>query len=84
MVAVAEAPRHDLIRRAAAGDGAAFGELYDPHAPDVQRVVVGMRLGLGSQEVEDAVQDTFLRALRDLARYDPSRSWPSPRRTAST
>jgi RNA polymerase sigma-70 factor (ECF subfamily) len=63
----------DLVRLALAGDGEAFGALYDRHAGDVQRVVLGLRLGLGREEVEDAVQETFLRALRDLGRYDPAR-----------
>lgn len=74
MVGVAEPATDDLIRRAAEGDGPAFGAVYDLHARDVQRLVVGMRLGLGREEVEDAVQETFLRALRDLPRFDRSRS----------
>lgn len=58
MVAVAE-PSTDLVRRVAAGDGAAFGALYDLHARDVQRVVVGMRLGLGREETRDGVPEVL-------------------------
>ncbi|MCO5167688.1 MAG: RNA polymerase sigma factor [Planctomycetes bacterium] len=74
---MAEPLAPDLLRLAP-GDPAALGALYQRHARDVQRLVLGMRLGLGREEVEDAVQETFLRALRDLQRFDrarPLRGW---------
>jgi RNA polymerase sigma-70 factor, ECF subfamily len=64
----------DLVSRALAGDDQAFAAIYHRHADDVQRVIVSLRLRLRREEVEDAVQDTFLRLLRDLPRVDPDRS----------
>lgn len=63
-----------LVSRALAGDGEAFAAIYHRHADDVQRVIVSLRLRLRREEVEDAVQDTFLRLLHDLPRVDPARS----------
>lgn len=62
------------VRRALSGDGDAFGAIYDQHVQDVHRVLLGLRLGLSREEVEDAVQETFLRALRDLPRFDATRA----------
>ncbi len=60
-----------LVAGVIAGDGEARGALYDRLAPAVQRVVVA--LGLRGAEVEDALQETFLRLFRDLGRFDPER-----------
>jgi RNA polymerase sigma-70 factor (ECF subfamily) len=64
----------DLVTRALAGDDQARDAIYRRHADDVQRVIVSLRLRLRREEVEDAVQDTFLRLFRDLPRVDPDRS----------
>ncbi len=64
----------DLVQRALAGDGQARDALYRAHVEDVQRLVVSLRLRLQREEVEDAVQDAFLRLFRDLPRFDPGRS----------
>ena len=62
-----------VVEQARAGEREAFGALYDRFAPDVQRLLSVMRLGLSAQDLEDAVQDTFVRLHRSLARYDGSR-----------
>lgn len=61
----------ELSARAAAGDGDAFGELVDRHAPQARRAA---RLVLGNdQDADDAAQDGFLAAWRAIDRYDRSR-----------
>ena len=61
----------ELAARAAGGDGEAFGELVDRHAPVARRAA---RLVLGNEEdADDAAQDGFLAAWRAIARYDPAR-----------
>lgn len=73
MGVVVEPPARELIERGRAGDLEALGALYDLLAPEVQRCLVALRLGLGPAEVEDAVQETFLRLFRALERVDPAR-----------
>lgn len=73
MGVVSEVPPGELLSRCRAGDPAALGTLYDELAGDVQRCLVALRLGLGPLEVEDAVQETFLRLFRALDRLDPTR-----------
>ncbi len=46
------------------GDHAAFGRLYDRHAP----VVLALCRRLSAAEAEDSTQETFLRAHRNLAK----------------
>ncbi|MBN2386114.1 MAG: sigma-70 family RNA polymerase sigma factor [Anaerolineales bacterium] len=66
---------HALARRAARGDRDAFGELVRCCQTGVFNVAWRM---LGDrQEAEDAAQETFLRAYRLLAGYDPQRP-PAP------
>ena len=61
----------ELAARAATGDGDAFGELVDRHAPQARRAA---RLVLGNdQDADDAAQDGFLAAWRAIDRYDRSR-----------
>lgn len=56
-----------LVRRAAAGDGAAFASLYDLYAPRVRRF---LRHQLGDPDVaEELVQRTFLKMIESLPRY---------------
>ncbi|HXE75099.1 MAG TPA: sigma-70 family RNA polymerase sigma factor [Candidatus Xenobia bacterium] len=62
---LSDAPAADagLVEAARAGDRAAFGALYDRYA----RVVHGILLSrVPYSEVDDLVQDIFLRALRQL------------------
>ena len=56
-----------LIERAAQGDEAAFRELYRRFRPAVRRVAQAFP-SLGPAEVEDVVQDTFVRVHRELPR----------------
>ncbi|MGE0353675.1 MAG: RNA polymerase sigma factor [Gemmatimonadales bacterium] len=61
----------DLAVRAAAGDGDAFGQLVDRHAPAARRVA--RALLQNPEDADDAVQDAFLLAWRHLDRFDPTR-----------
>lgn len=56
----------DDVKLAARGDRAAFGRLYERHAPDVSAFLHALRLGLDAHTVEDAVQESFLRVYRLL------------------
>lgn len=60
-------PDLDVVARAAAGDPAAHRALYDAHRPDVFRLARSFG-GLGSDDVEDVVQETFVRAFRHLGK----------------
>lgn len=56
-----------LVRRAAAGDAAAFAELYDAYAPRVRRF---LRHQLDDPDVaEDLLQRTFVKMIEALPRY---------------
>jgi RNA polymerase sigma-70 factor (ECF subfamily) len=58
----------DLISRARAGDGEAFGALTEPHRRELQVHCYRM---LGSfQDAEDALQDTMLAAWRGLGGFE--------------
>jgi RNA polymerase sigma-70 factor, ECF subfamily len=61
----------ELAARAHAGDLDAFGRLVDRYAAQARRVA---RAILGdAHDGDDAAQDGFLSALRNLGRYDPNR-----------
>ncbi len=61
----------DLIRRARAGDDAAYEQIVRAHQEAVFRLAY---LFLGSAaDAEDAAQEVFIRAHRALARFDDSR-----------
>ncbi|HEX6645427.1 MAG TPA: sigma-70 family RNA polymerase sigma factor [Gemmatimonadales bacterium] len=66
----------DLARKAASGDGEAFGALVDRHAPAVRRAALAL---LGNEpDADDAAQDGLLAAWRAIGRYDearPFRPW---------
>jgi len=58
----------DLVDRARAGDGQAFGELVDPYRRELQ---VHCYQILGSpQDAEDALQETLLAAWQGLAGFE--------------
>lgn len=62
-----EVPDEELAARAAAGDAAAFGRIYDRYRTMVYTLAVRT---LGSEaDAEDALQQTFLRVHRGLARF---------------
>jgi len=57
--------------RAHAGDLDAFGILVDRYAEQARRVARGILADF--HEGDDAAQDAFLSALKNLGRYDPAR-----------
>src|SRR5712692_1419861 len=62
----------DWIARGAQGDETACAALYQHFSPPVMRLCLGL---LGSlEDAEEVTQDTFVYALRNLARFDPARS----------
>jgi RNA polymerase sigma-70 factor, ECF subfamily len=62
-----------LVASARWGDPAALRALYDRHRPSVHRVARGFAQ-LDADEVDDVVQDTFVRAFRNLSKLeDPGR-----------
>jgi RNA polymerase sigma-70 factor (ECF subfamily) len=66
----------ELARRAAAGDGEAFGALVERHGLAARRVARAV-LGPGD-DADDAVQDGFIAAWRAMSRFDvgrPFRPW---------
>ena len=62
----------DLIERVLAGDEAAARELHDIHYSIVFRLAY--MLLQNQQDAEDATQDAFVYAFRNLARYDHERA----------
>ncbi len=61
------------LRQAAAGDDEAFGRIVEAFESPVYNLCYRM---LGSpEEAEDAAQETFLKAYRNLHRYDPNRKF---------
>lgn len=63
----------EFIQDTLKGEEAAFSSLVDMHQSHVYNLCYRM---LGSpQEAEDAAQETFWRAYRNLQRYDPQRSF---------
>jgi RNA polymerase sigma-70 factor (ECF subfamily) len=64
MLAQVEAPDDDgLVRAAAAGDRAAFGEIYVRYARMVHAILL---VRVPPSDAEDLVQDVFLSAMRQL------------------
>ncbi|KFE67155.1 RNA polymerase sigma factor [Hyalangium minutum] len=55
------------VRRAAGGDASAFGELYRRTRPQVARLTAGFAT-LDADEVEDVIQETYVRAFKALPR----------------
>jgi RNA polymerase sigma-70 factor (ECF subfamily) len=63
-----------LIQRAAKGDQSACRDLYQRFHASVRRVALGYS-GLGTAEVEDVVQETFVKAFRELPRLQHPRAF---------
>lgn len=62
-------PDEELAARAAAGSRAAFEELVSRHSP---RLFFFLRGRCESEtDIEDLIQEAFLRAFRSIDRYDP-------------
>jgi RNA polymerase sigma-70 factor (ECF subfamily) len=71
-------PQEDAsqVARALAGDAAAFRALYDRHRPSVVRVARGFA-ELDRDDVDDVVQEAFVRAFQGLAGLkEPARFGP--------
>jgi RNA polymerase sigma-70 factor, ECF subfamily len=64
----ARAREDELVRRAQAGDGDAFGQLYVRHADDV-RTLIGVRAE-DRATAEDIASDTWVHAWKSLPRFD--------------
>jgi RNA polymerase sigma-70 factor (ECF subfamily) len=62
----------DLVRGIAAGDPAAFTELFRRRRGDVYRFV--LHLTGAPATADDVAQDVFLIVMRDAGRYEPGRS----------
>ena len=60
-----------LVRRAQAGEPAAFTALHAAHAGRVRAYF--LRSGFASADADDLAQDVFLRAFRSLGTYDEQR-----------
>lgn len=62
------------IEAARAGDPEAFAALYRDLAPQVLRFLTGLRLPLERADLEDALQETFVRLHHALPRLEPGRA----------
>jgi RNA polymerase sigma-70 factor (ECF subfamily) len=62
-----------LMRRVQAGDPDAYEALLDDVVPRVRRLVLRQRSFLGSEDVDDLVQDILLSMHAARATYDPKR-----------
>jgi len=62
----------DYITRGARGDEAACAVLFRYYYPQVVRLCVGLLNDL--EDAEEVAQDTFVYALRNLARYDSAKA----------
>lgn len=61
-----------VIARCLRGDQTAYAELYDLYAQGVYRLCYS--LVLNTQDAEDVLQDSFVYAFRNLARFDAARA----------
>jgi RNA polymerase sigma-70 factor (ECF subfamily) len=69
-----------VIRRLAAGDQHALGELYDGYAAFVN--AQALRILRDASQAEAVVHDVFVRVWREVKSYDPSRESPEAWLTA--
>ena len=67
-------PSEEILRRLAAGDRHALGELYDRYAGLVNGLA--LRILRDSTEAEDVVQDVFVQVWRQAERFDPQKGSP--------
>lgn len=68
-----QATGNELIQRYLKGDEEALRLLYEQHIPGVFRFI--FRLAPSDIDVEDIVQEAFLKAWKHLARFDQSHSF---------
>jgi len=61
-----------LVRRMAAGDSEALGELYDRYAPVL--LAIARRILGESGDAEEVLQEALVQAWSQAGRYDPARS----------
>lgn len=61
----------EILRKVAAGDKPALGQLYDRHAGVM--LALGLRIVGVRREAEDLLHDVFLEAWRHAGDYDPRR-----------
>jgi len=68
--------QHDaqLLARIAAGEEAAFGELYDRFSPGLYSFI--LKMVRDEKEAEDVLQEGFAHIWRRATTYDPARSSP--------
>lgn len=66
-----DASDHQLLERAARGDGEAFRTLFEQHREALFRLAYHLTGAVDA--AEDVVQDCFLRLVRHPGRYDESR-----------
>ena len=71
---MAGASTPDLLRRLADGDSDALGAFYDAYAGLVNGLA--LRILRNTTEAEDVVQEVFVQAWRQAARFDPARGSP--------
>lgn len=72
---VSSALDHELMRRVAAGDSGAFGDLFDRHASKVLGMLIQL---LRRRELaEELLQEVFLHAWSRAADYRPQRATPA-------
>jgi RNA polymerase sigma-70 factor, ECF subfamily len=62
----------EMLRRIAAGESAALGELYDRYGS--QSFGLALRIVGNAGDAEEIVQDVFLHVWRQAERYDPARA----------
>lgn len=75
--ALAPAPAADILAlRARDGDAGAFAALVEHLQPRAVRFAAQMT-GAGRDDVDDIIQDAWIRTYRALARYDAARSFES-------
>lgn len=65
-------PAQDLVVAASGGDEKAWKELFNKYLPVVWQATAGFRLS--SSDREDATQETFLRLIRHIHRFDPKKA----------
>jgi RNA polymerase sigma-70 factor (ECF subfamily) len=74
LLAMSDTRAETLLRRLAAGDHRALGELYDLYAGLVN--ALALRIVKDAAEAEDVVQEVFVQAWRQADRFDAARGTP--------